>query len=407
MGVADRVTVLRKGRVIATVNVKDTDIQKLSRMMVGRDVQLVVQKKPCEPSKTILSVRHLSVYSHAKHKEVVKNVSFDIRQGEITCIAGIEGNGQTELIYALTGLEKAKSGHIYLRNVAEDGKDIELDHYSARKRNESGLAHIPEDRHRYGLILDFDLQSNMVLERYYQKPFSRYGWINRQAIRGYSDKVVAQYDVRSGRGSQSVVRDMSGGNQQKAIVGRELDRRTPLLIACQPTRGLDVGAIEYIHKQIVKARDEDKGVLLLSLELEEVMNLSDRILVMYEGEIVGDLNPKEITLQELGLYMSGAKRMDLPALPEISGSVLAHPMNPTEAKTVEDKTPKEAVASPTPSLESFAVEVKEEKPSRPETSKVMKIRKKPNTNGENAQKKPVLKINQKTAQHSAEKKEGN
>jgi simple sugar transport system ATP-binding protein len=184
-----------------------------------------------------------------------------------------------------------------------------------------GVAHIPEDRHRYGLILDFDLQSNMVLERYYQKPYSHLGWINRQAIHSYSDKIVSQYDVRSGRGSQSIVRDMSGGNQQKAIVGRELDRRTPLLIACQPTRGLDVGAIEYIHNQIVKARDEDKGVLLLSLELEEVMNLSDRVLVMYEGEIVADLNPKEITLQELGLYMSGAKRMELPVLPDIMASV--------------------------------------------------------------------------------------
>jgi len=368
MGVADRVTVLRKGKVVNTINVKDTNVQELSRMMVGRDVQLVVQKKPCEPKKTILSVRDLCVYSHAKHKEVVKNVSFDVRQGEITCIAGIEGNGQTELIYALTGLEKAKSGKIYLRNVAENGEDIQLDHFSVRQRNEAGVAHIPEDRHRYGLVLDFDLQSNMVLERYYQKPFSNIGWINRQAIHSYSDKIIEQYDVRSGKGSQSIVRDMSGGNQQKAIVGRELDRQTPLLIACQPTRGLDVGAIEYIHNQIVKARDEDKGVLLLSLELEEVMNLSDRILVMYEGEIVADLNPKEITLQELGLYMSGAKRMELPSLPSVENSLVAGKTvlddavaAEKEANIVEKKEPevenaKEAQEAPEPKQEEVKTE---------------------------------------------------
>jgi ABC-type uncharacterized transport system ATPase subunit len=369
MDVADRVTVLRKGQVINTVNIKDTNVQELSRMMVGRDVQLVVQKKPCEPKKTILSVRDLNVYSHSKHKDVVKNVSFDVREGEITCIAGIEGNGQTELIYALTGLEKAYSGKIYLRNSGTNGEDIELEHFSVRKRNEAGVAHIPEDRHRYGLILDFDLQSNMVLERYYQQPYSHWGWMDRQAIRTYSDDIVKQYDVRSGRGSQSIVRDMSGGNQQKAIVGRELDRRTPLLIACQPTRGLDVGAIEYIHKQIVNARDENKGVLLLSLELEEVMNLSDRILVMYEGEIVADLNPKEITLQELGLYMSGAKKMTLPPLPEITQSVPATKTILEDAlvaeKEVENpsKNPAEKVETvPAPlenSYQSFGVDIKD------------------------------------------------
>jgi general nucleoside transport system ATP-binding protein len=369
MDVADRVTILRKGKVVDTVNVKDTNVQALSRMMVGRDVQLVVQKKPCEPKKTILSVRNLSIYSHSKHKEVVKNVSFDVREGEITCIAGIEGNGQTELIYALTGLEKARSGKIYLRNVNENGEDIELEHFSVRKRNEVGVAHIPEDRHRYGLILDFDLQSNMVLERYYQNPYSHLGWINRQAIHSYSEKIVSQYDVRSGRGSQSIVRDMSGGNQQKAIVGRELDRRTPLLIACQPTRGLDVGAIEYIHNQIVKARDEDKGVLLLSLELEEVMNLSDRILVMYEGEIVADLNPKDITLQELGLYMSGAKRMTLPPLPDLpknvpgSKTVLDDAVQAEkEAEMIEKSAPESSeTASAVSTMDTFEVQIKEEK----------------------------------------------
>jgi ABC-type multidrug transport system ATPase subunit len=216
----------------------------------------------------------------------------------------------------------------------------------------------------------------MVLERYYQNPYSHLGWINRQAIHSYSEKIVSQYDVRSGRGSQSIVRDMSGGNQQKAIVGRELDRRTPLLIACQPTRGLDVGAIEYIHNQIVKARDEDKGVLLLSLELEEVMNLSDRILVMYEGEIVADLNPKDITLQELGLYMSGAKRMTLPPLPDLpknvpgSKTVLDDAVQAEkEAEMIEKSVPESPKAAPESSetapavstMDTFEVQIKEEK----------------------------------------------
>ena len=177
-----------------------------------------------------------------------------------------------------------------------------------RKRSKTGMSHIPEDRHKYGLVLDYTLEQNMVLQRYWQKEFEKAGFIKKKAVRKYSDKLIEQYDVRSGQGSVTMVRSMSGGNQQKAIVARELDREHKLLIAVQPTRGLDVGAIEYIHSQIVKDRDAGAGVLLVSLELDEVMNLSDRILVMYEGEIVGELDPKKTTVQELGLYMAGAKR---------------------------------------------------------------------------------------------------
>ncbi|MFA6829844.1 MAG: ABC transporter ATP-binding protein [Bacilli bacterium] len=339
MAVSDRVSVLRKGKLIGTVNTKDTDPRSLSKMMVGREVQLVVQKKPAEPKEPIFSVRDLVVHSSVKHKDVVKHVSFDVRKGEITCLAGIEGNGQTELIYALTGLVKQKSGHIFLRNITAANQVIEIDHYSVKKRNESGMAHIPEDRHKHGLILDFDLQSNMVLERFYKPPFSHYGLISKSKIRNYSDHIISDYDVRSGKGSSSSVREMSGGNQQKALVGREIDRGCPLMIACQPTRGLDVGAIESIHKKIVEIRDEGKGVLLLSLELEEVMNLSDRILVMYEGEIVADLNPKEITLDELGLYMSGAKKMDIKPIKDelIANSTLSKAIVTDGDKTMTDE----------------------------------------------------------------------
>ncbi|HCI64328.1 MAG TPA: heme ABC transporter ATP-binding protein, partial [Clostridiales bacterium] len=221
--------------------------------------------------------------------------------GEIVCIAGIDGNGQTELIYGLSGLEKTTGGKIILC-----GKDIT--HLSVRKRSEAGMSHIPEDRHKHGLVLDDTLEDNIVLQRYREPQFQRWGFIRKDAVRSYAEKIIEQYDVRSGQGPVTIVRSMSGGNQQKAIIGREIDRDNPLLIAVQPTRGLDVGAIEYIHNQLVAQRDAGKAVLLVSLELDEVMNLADRILVMYEGKIVGELNPKQTNVQELGLYMSGAKR---------------------------------------------------------------------------------------------------
>jgi ABC-type uncharacterized transport system ATPase subunit len=302
MSVADRCSVLRKGRYIGTVNIKDTSREELSRMMVGRDVEFVVHKEPAKPGKTILEVEDLTVASKSHGNNAVKDVSFTVRAGEIVCIAGIDGNGQTELVYGLTGLEPLKGGKITL-----EGQDIT--HASIRKRSTLGMSHIPEDRHKHGLVLDYTLEDNMVLQRYFQPEFvSKAGFLKRKAIRDYAGRLIEQYDVRSGQGPVTIARSMSGGNQQKAIVAREIDKDPELLIAVQPTRGLDVGAIEYIHKQIVAQRDAGKGVLLVSLELDEVMALSDRILVMYEGQIVGQLDPKTTTVEELGLYMAGAKR---------------------------------------------------------------------------------------------------
>ena len=302
MAVADRCTVLRKGKYIGTVSIQDTNQKELSRMMVGRDVEFVVHKEPAKPGKTILEVEGMTVASKAHSNNAVKNVSFTVRAGEIVCIAGIDGNGQTELVYGLTGLEPLKGGKITL-----EGQDITG--ASIRKRSTMGMSHIPEDRHKHGLVLDYTLEDNMVLQRYFEPEFvSKAGFLKRKAIRDYATRLIDQYDVRSGQGPVTVARSMSGGNQHKAIVAREIDKDPELLIAVQPTRGLDVGAIEYIHKQIVAQRDAGKGVLLVSLELDEVMGLSDRILVMYEGEIVGQLDPKATTVEELGLYMAGAKR---------------------------------------------------------------------------------------------------
>lgn len=301
MAVADRCTVLRKGRYVGTVDIKDTTKENLSQMMVGRPVEFVVEKAPAQPKSEVLKVEGLSVKSKVHKKLAVNNVSLSVRSGEIVCIAGIDGNGQSELVYGLTGLEPVAAGKVTL-----NGEDVTKS--SIRFRNTHGISHIPEDRHKHGLVLDYTLEQNMVLQRYFEPEFQKHGFIKFNNVREYSDKLIEQYDVRSGQGSVTVVRSMSGGNQQKAVVAREMDREHSLLIAVQPTRGLDVGAIEYIHNQLVAKRDEGSAVLLVSFELDEVMNLADRILVMYEGEIVGQLDPKTTTVQELGLYMAGAKR---------------------------------------------------------------------------------------------------
>ncbi len=301
MEVADRVAVLRRGKYIGTVDAKNTTPEELSRMMVGRDVNLTVEKKPATPGKVILNVENVSVASRVEGINAVKNVSFQVREGEIVCIAGIDGNGQTELVYGLTGLEPLVSGKIEV-----DGVDVT----EASIRDRSMLiSHIPEDRHKHGMVLDYTLDYNMVLQRYYQPQFTgRFGFLKPKEIEKYSQKLEKLYDVRSSEGSSTITRTMSGGNQQKAVIAREVDKEHKLLIAVQPVRGLDVGAIEFIHSQLIAERDNGKAVLLVSLELEEVMNVSDRILVMYEGEIVGDLDPKQVTSEELGLYMAGAKR---------------------------------------------------------------------------------------------------
>lgn len=301
MQAADRCTVLRHGKYIGTVNVADTTQEELSEMMVGREVSLKIDKPVVKTGEILLEASHLKVYNPLTHKHMVNDVSFQVRQGEIVCIAGIDGNGQTELVYALTGLLDLESGSISL-----DGED--LTSASIRKRSESGLSHIPEDRHRHGLVLDYNLAYNLVLQTYFTPKFQKNGFLKYPEIYSYADHLIEKYDIRSGRGSHTKVRSMSGGNQQKAIIAREVDREHKVLVAVQPTRGLDVGAIEYVHGQLMEERSAGTGVLLVSLELDEVMNVSDRILVMYEGEIVADVRPEEVTIQELGLYMAGAKR---------------------------------------------------------------------------------------------------
>ena len=321
MAVADRCTVLRKGKCIGTVDVKDTDKVKLSRMMVGRDVEFIVTKEDATPGKTVLEIEHLTVPSKHHKNNAVKDVSFFVRAGEIVCLAGIEGNGQTEFVYALTGLEKPSAGRITLmgqpilqvgrkwgiQSASALGKSKAI-HMPIRQRSKAGMSHIPEDRQKFGLVLDYTLEQNLVLERYWEPEFQKAGFIKNDRVRQYAEKLIKQYDIRSGQGPLTPARSMSGGNQQKAIVAREIDKDPEVLVAVQPTRGLDVGAIEYIHHQLISARDHGKAVLLVSLELDEVVNVSDRILVMYEGEIVGEFDPKSITVQELGLYMAGAKR---------------------------------------------------------------------------------------------------
>ena len=302
--VADRCTVLRKGKYMGTVDVASASVEELSRLMVGRDVQLKVDKAPREPGEVVLDVKDVTVPSKVHKNNAVKDVSFQVRAGEIVCLAGIEGNGQTEFVHALTGLTRQSGGTFTLC-----GHDIS--HASPRARNEFGMGHIPEDRHKHGLVLDYTLEENLVLRQYRDSEFQKGGFIRFDAVRSYADRLIDQYDIRSGQGPVTVVRSMSGGNQQKAIVAREIDDEPRLLVAVQPTRGLDVGAIEYIHRQLVAERDRGTAVLLVSLELDEVMNLSDRILVMYEGEIVGSFDPKSVDVQELGLYMAGAKKMEV------------------------------------------------------------------------------------------------
>ncbi len=301
MAISDRCTVLRKGKCIGTVETKDTTKEELSSLMVGRDVKFIVDKTPAKPKDVVLEINNMFIKGIHHKKDAVKDVSIKVRAGEIVCIAGIDGNGQTEFVNGLTGLEKVELGSIVLC-----GEDIT--NKSIRYRNTHGISHIPEDRHKHGLILDFSLEQNLVLQRYFEPRFQNKGLIRFDEVRTYATKLIDEFDIRSGQGATNVVRGMSGGNQQKAIVAREMDRKHNLLIAVQPTRGLDVGAIEAIHSHIINLRDSGDAVLLVSLELDEVMNLSDRIYVMYEGEIVGELDPKKITVQELGLYMSGAKK---------------------------------------------------------------------------------------------------
>lgn len=302
MQVSDRVTVLRKGKCIGTLNTRDTDKKQLSAMMVGRDVELKVKKSPARPTDTVLEVEKLYVSSLIhKNRLAVNNISFSVKRGEILALAGVDGNGQTELISGITGLTKVKKGRVKLC-----GKDIT--DMPVRLRNRDFLSHIPEDRHKHGLVLDFKLMDNLILKKYREKEFQHLGFIRKSKVKKYAEELIHAFDVRSGEGAETITRSMSGGNQQKAVIARELDTKVPLIIAVQPTRGLDVGAIEYIHKELVKKRDEGYAILLVSLELDEVMNVADRILVIHEGRITGEFYAEKTTVKQLGLAMAGTEK---------------------------------------------------------------------------------------------------
>ena len=298
--IADRCTVIRLGKYVGTVDVKDTDEEKMAEMMIGRHISFDINKKPREPGKVILEIDRLRIPCR-RHGTPICIENLTVRSGEILGIAGVEGNGQTELVEALTGLRKPLSGTAKL-----NGKDIT--YMTVRQRIESGIAHIPEDRHKRGLVLDYTIEENCILERHREEPFSRHGFLNHKAIREHAEKIINAFDVRSSEGPVTRTRNMSGGNQQKAIIGREFDLDPELLIAVQPTRGLDVGSIVYIHKRLVEQRDSGKAVLLVSLELDEILDLSDRIAVLSHGELVGIVDAKSTDEKEIGLMMTGLRK---------------------------------------------------------------------------------------------------
>lgn len=303
MSVSDRCTVLWHGRCVGTVNVSDPSVTKemLSEMMVGRKVTLVPDKPRQEPGRVILKAEGLCVKDPRTGKLKVDHVSFEVREGEVVCIAGIDGNGQSELAYAITGLVGIDSGTLTLNDEDITKKDV-------RYRNMHGIAHIPEDRQKHGLVLDYTLQENCILKNYFTPRFQTGGFMKRKEARAYAEKLIKDFDIRSGQGPATRVRSMSGGNQQKVIIAREIDSQPKLLVAVQPTRGLDVGAIEYIHKQLMELRNTGHAILLISLEMEEVLGISDRIMVMYNGELVSNLDAENVTAKELGLYMAGLKK---------------------------------------------------------------------------------------------------
>lgn len=298
--VADECSVLRRGKYIGTVNVKDTTEQQMADMMVGRNVNFNVEKDSAQPGNVVLDVAHINV-KNAKGILGIKDVSLQVRSGEILGIAGIDGNGQEELIYGITGLSKIESGSVKFGS-------HDVTHKSIKEHYEAGMGYVPEDRHKHGLILDFALKENFIIHHYQHPPFAKNGILQPKEIDDYANRLIDDFDVRSGNGSETLTRSMSGGNQQKAIIAREIDRSPKLLVVVQPTRGLDVGAIEYIHKRIISERDKGKAILLVSFELDEILDLSDRINVLFDGEIVAELNASETDEKELGLYMSGSKR---------------------------------------------------------------------------------------------------
>ena len=298
---ADRCTVIRRGRYIGTCDVKETSEAEMAKMMVGREVSFKVEKSEAKPGEVICEIENLNVNNNKKVLGL-KDFSINIRKGEILGIAGVEGNGQTELVEAITGLRKVESGKILF-----NGQDITG--LKIKERIEAGIAHIPEDRQKRGLVLEYSIEDNLILEKFKKAPYSnKYGILNRKAIREEAEKIIKEFDVRSGQGAISRAGALSGGNQQKAIIGREIELGPDLLIAVQPTRGLDVGSIEYIHKRLVEQRDAGKAVLLVSLELDEVLNVSDRIAVVNNGNLIGIVKSSETDEKEIGLMMAGVKK---------------------------------------------------------------------------------------------------
>ncbi|MEK3935020.1 ABC transporter ATP-binding protein [Sporosarcina sp. FSL W7-1349] len=302
MDVSDRVTIIRKGQGIGTVVTSETTPVELATMMVGRQVTFKTEKGPSRPIEEVLRIENLVVEDYRGIPKL-KGLNLSVRKGEIVGIAGIDGNGQSELIEAIAGLRKVKSGNVFLDTVDVTGK-------KPREITEAGLGHIPQDRHKHGLVLDFSVGYNAALQTYYKKPFSKNGLMDYKVISQKAKDIIAAFDVRT-QGEHELVRALSGGNQQKLIIGREVDRNPELLIAALPTRGLDVGAIEFIHKRLIEQRDNGKAVLLISFELDEVMNVSDRIAVIYDGQIVDTVLPYETTEQELGLLMAGHAKEEM------------------------------------------------------------------------------------------------
>lgn len=297
MAVSDRVTIIRRGKVVGSVNTSETTPTALAEAMVGRNVSFDIVKAQSRAGEPVLEVKQVSMRDN-RGIRALDGISFQVRSGEILGVAGVDGNGQSELIQALTGLRKVDSGKIEL-------KGQEIANHSPRSIGEAGLSLIPEDRHKHGLVLDFTMRENMVLNTYFKPPFNKNGFISEDAMEEHAKRLIADFDVRTS-GTSAKARSLSGGNQQKAIIARELDKNPDLLIAAQPTRGLDVGAIEFIHKRLVEQRDNGKAVLLVSFELDEILKLSDRIIVMYEGRVVGEVRPEDTNDQELGLMMAGS-----------------------------------------------------------------------------------------------------
>lgn len=302
MEISDRITVMRQGKVTGVLNKNETNVREIARLMVGRDIVFSVQKSPANPSDVVLKVENLWVKDYRK-LDAVRGVSFQVRKGEIYGIAGVAGNGQSELIEALTGLRKPEKGRIFLMGEDVTGKTV-------RELRERGMTHIPEDRHKYGLILQYPAYYNMILGRHYVPPFAKGDFLDHKKIQEFTAKVFSQFDVRPNN-IKMLGMNFSGGNQQKLVVAREISAQPKLIVVSQPTRGLDIGATEFIHRALIGLRDSGVAVLLVSMELDEIISLSDRIAVMYNGQIMGEVDPQQVTIEEIGLMMAGHKLEEL------------------------------------------------------------------------------------------------